>query len=121
MSQTTPTPPQKARRSPQLDVHVESSDQQSTLHVTGCVDLSTADDLARAITEAMLRTAEGGNVTVDLRGGVRVGPEAADVLSTALRQSVAHGVTLTIVGGGVNGGQAHGASAAVRDSAAARS
>ena len=48
----------------------------------------------------MLRASDGGSVTVDLRGVVRIGSAAADVLTTALRQSAAHGITMTIVGGG---------------------
>ena len=76
-------------------------DDRSILRVCGRVDLSNREDLSSAITLAMLRATGGGTVTVDLRGVVRIGAAASDVLTTALRQSAAHGITMTIIGGGV--------------------
>ncbi|KQY43859.1 ANTAR domain-containing protein [Cellulomonas sp. Root137] len=93
--------PAQARRGPQLELCAEVVDDRSILHVSGRVDLSNRDDLSSAITLAMLRATEACTVTIDLRGVVRVGAAAADVLTTALRQSAAHGITMTIIGGGV--------------------
>ena len=74
------------------------------MRVSGAVDLSNRDELADAITLAMLGAADTGRVTVDLRGVGRIGPAVVDVLTAALRRSAAHGITLTIVGGGGAGG-----------------
>ena len=71
------------------------------MRVSGSVDLSNRDELADAITMAMLGAADVGRVTVDLRGVGRIGPAVVDVLTGALRRSAAHGITLTIVGGGL--------------------
>ncbi|KQR16471.1 hypothetical protein ASF78_03585 [Cellulomonas sp. Leaf334] len=94
-----PTPPTTSRRR-HLDLRTEHGDRESVLRVSGVVDLSTRDELADAITLAMLGAAGVGRVTVDLRGVGRVGPAVVDVLAAALRRSAAHGITLTIVGGG---------------------
>ncbi|NUU19719.1 ANTAR domain-containing protein [Cellulomonas humilata] len=93
-------PAPQARRSPILELRTEREGDTSILRALGRVDLSNRDDLASAITLALLRASAGGTVTVDLRGVVRIGSAAADVLTTALRQSAAHGITMTIVGGG---------------------
>ncbi|GEK19577.1 ANTAR domain-containing protein [Cellulomonas xylanilytica] len=95
---TTASPVPTARRR-RLDLHTERSADASVLRVAGSVDLSNKDELADAISRAMLAAVDLGHVTVDLRGVGRVGPVVADVLAAALRRSVAHGLTLTIVGG----------------------
>jgi anti-anti-sigma regulatory factor len=92
-------PAAQPRRVPQLEMLAETDGDRSVLRVAGRVDLSNRDDLSSAITLAMLRASELGHVTIDLRGVVRIGAAAADVLTTALRQSAAHGITMTIVGG----------------------
>ncbi|GEM00044.1 ANTAR domain-containing protein [Cellulomonas terrae] len=94
---SVPTPPPTARR--HLDLRTERGDRESVLRVSGVVDLSNRDELADAITFAMLGAADVGRVTVDVRGLGRVGPAVVDVLTAALRRSAAHGITLTIVGG----------------------
>ena len=68
---------------------------------------------------AMLGAADVRRVTVDVRGLGRIGPAAVDVLTAALRRSTAHGITLTIVGGGL--GDTAASAAAHRSSIASRS
>lgn len=97
-----PPPPPPTSRRRHLDLRTERGDRESVLRVSGAVDLSNRDELADAITIAMLGAVDVGRVTVDLRGVGRVGPAVVDVLAAALRRSVAHGITLTIVGGGTD-------------------
>jgi hypothetical protein len=84
-----------------LVLRTERSEHESVLRVSGTVDLSNRDELADAISMAMLGAADVRQVTVDLRGAGRIGPAVVDVLAAALRRSTAHGITLTIVGGGL--------------------
>jgi anti-anti-sigma regulatory factor len=90
-------PPAARRR--HLDVQVDRSADEPVLRVSGSVDLANRDELADAITMAMLGASCTGRLTVDLRGLSRVGPAVADVLAGALRRSAGRGITLTIVGG----------------------
>jgi hypothetical protein len=94
----TPTPTPRPRY---LVLRAERTDQESVLRVSGVVDLSNRDELADAISMAMLGAADVRRVTVDLREVGRIGPALVDVLTAALRRSSAHGITLTIVGGGL--------------------
>jgi surface antigen len=110
---STATAPVVGRRDQHLELHADNRDD-SVLRVSGCVDLSNREQLAQAITLAMLRVGEGGNVTVDLRDAVRLGPVVADVLASALRQPVAHHVTMTIIGGGFGTGEARRAATPAR-------
>ena len=84
-----------------LDLRTERTEHETVLHVSGTVDLSNRDELADGISMAMLGTADVRRVTVDLREVGRIGPALVDVLTAALRRSTAHGITLTIVGGGL--------------------
>ena len=102
-----------------LDLHAERTADESILRVAGAVDLSNRDELADAISMAMLGAADIRRVTVDVRGLGRIGPAAVDVLTAALRRSTAHGITLTIVGGGL--GDTAASAAAHRSSIASRS
>lgn len=95
-----PAPPPPTVRRRHLDLRTEHGDRGPVLRVSGVVDLSNRDELADAITIAMLGAAGVGRVTVDLRGLGRIGPAVVDVLTAAMRRGAAHGITLTIVGGG---------------------
>ena len=101
-----------------LDVSTVRTDEESVVRVSGSVDLSNRDELADAIAVAMLGAGELGRVTVDVRGVGRVGPAVVDVLTAALRRSAAHGIVLTIVGGGPSDASEP---AALRSSIASRS
>ncbi|KQY24808.1 hypothetical protein ASD16_04765 [Cellulomonas sp. Root485] len=98
-SVSAPDVPGSGARRRHLDLHAEHTADASILRVSGAVDLSNRDELADAISLAMLGAGDLGRVTVDLRGLGRIGPAAVDVLTAALRRSAAHGITLTIVGG----------------------
>ncbi|WP_456788107.1 ANTAR domain-containing protein [Cellulomonas sp. P5_C5] len=93
------SPPPTSRRR-HLDVSVERTAAGSVVRVSGAVDLSNRDELADALSVAMLGAGDLGRVTVDLRGVGRIGPAVVDLLTAALRRSAAHGIVLTIVGGG---------------------
>ena len=70
------------RRTPRyLVLHAERTDDESVLRVSGSVDLSNRDELADAISLAMLGAADVGRVTVDLREVGRIGPALVDVLT----------------------------------------
>lgn len=115
---SVPSPPPPARRR-HLDLCTEQGEREPVLRVSGVVDLSNRDELADAITLAMLGAADVGRLTVDLRGLGRIGPAVVDVLTAALRRGAAHGITLTIVGGGL--GAADGIAPAQRSPLASRS
>ena len=117
----TPEPDAQApcARRRHLDLHAERTADESILRVAGAVDLSNRDELADAISMAMLGAADVRRVTVDVRGLGRIGPAAVDVLTAALRRSTAHGITLTIVGGGL--GDTAASASAHRSSIASRS
>lgn len=112
-------PADATRRRARLDVRVDHHGDGPVLRVTGTVDLSNRDELADAITLAMLGAADAGRVTVDLRELSRIGPAVVDVITAALRRSAAHGITLTVVGGGR--GPAGASARARRSSVATRS
>jgi anti-anti-sigma regulatory factor len=115
------SPPAQPHRAHPLELHTEFDGERSVLRVSGRVDLSNRDDLSSAMTLAMLRAGDGGELLIDLRGVVRIGAAAADVLTTALRQGAAHGITTTIVGGGPTEDQPTGAeSSTEHESASAR-
>jgi len=82
-----------------LSLRAGTTEDLPTLRVTGCVDLSTRDDLVAALALLILRGRATGEVIVDLRGVLRIGSVVGDVVATALRRSAGHGVVMTIVGG----------------------
>jgi anti-anti-sigma regulatory factor len=95
----TPAEQQPTARRRQLDLRTERHAGEPVLRVSGSVDVANRDEVADAITRAMLAARDVGRITVDVRGTGRIGPAVGEVLTAALRRSAAHGITLTIVGG----------------------
>lgn len=98
---STPTAgrPTRPASGASLSLRTDARAAPPTLHVAGCVDLSTRDDLAAALALLLLQGRATGEVRVDLRGVRRIGCVVGEVVTTTMQQCAAQGVVVTIVGG----------------------
>lgn len=75
------------------------------LRLSGRADLANREELSAALGQVTARGRATGRALVDVRDTSRIDPAAAELLASCLRRCRAHGVAMTILGGGHDTGQ----------------